>query len=98
MPSRREPRRIGEALAAVQRQAAPQTPLAAVQLVWEEAVGEKIAGVAEPVAERGGRVTVACASAVWAQELDLMSEDILRRLGETMEAPPTALKFKARAD
>ena len=95
MPSR-QPRRIGEALGAVRRQVAPQTPLAAVQLVWDDAVGEKIARVAEPVAERGGRVTVECASAVWAQELDLMSEDILRRLAEAMDSPPTALKFKAR--
>ena len=96
MPSRREPRRISEALAAVQRQAAPQTPLAAVQMVWAEVVGERVAGVAEPVSERGGRVTVACASAVWAQELDLMQADILRRLGEAMDAPPAALKFEAR--
>ena len=95
MPSR-EPRRIGEALAAVRRQAAPQTPLAAVQMVWADAVGEKVAGVAEPVSERGGRVTVACKNAVWAQELDLMQDDILRRLSETMDAPPTALKFEAR--
>jgi predicted nucleic acid-binding Zn ribbon protein len=96
MPSRREPRRIGEALAAVQRRAAPQTPLAAVQMVWAEVVGERVAGVAEPVAERAGRVTVACSSAVWAQELDLMQADILRRLGEAMDTPPTALKFEPR--
>ena len=95
MPSR-QPRHIGEALAAVRRQAAPQTPLAAVQLVWDEAVGERIAGVAEPVSERGGRVTVACKNAVWAQELDLMQDDIMRRLAEAMDAPPTALKFEAR--
>ena len=93
---RREPRRIGEALAAVRRQAAPQTPLAAVQLAWAAAVGEKIAGVAEPVAERAGRVTVACKNAVWAQELDLMQDDILSRLAESMDAPPAALKFEAR--
>jgi len=95
MPSR-QPRRIGEALAAVRRQAAPQTPLAAVQLVWADAVGEKLAAVAEPVAERAGRVTIACKSAVWAQELDLMQDDILRRLGEAMDTPPQALKFKTR--
>ena len=46
--ARREPRRIGEALAAVQRQAAPKTPLAAVEMVWADVVGEKVAGVAEP--------------------------------------------------
>jgi predicted nucleic acid-binding Zn ribbon protein len=97
MPSR-DPRPIGEALAKVRRQAAPQTPLAAVQLAWADAVGERVAGVAEPIAEREGRVTVACKNAVWAQELDLMQDDILRRLGDAMEAPPTALKFEARRD
>ena len=95
MPSR-EPRRIAEALGAVQRRAAPQTPLAAVQLVWAEAVGERVAAVAEPVGERSGRVTVACKNAVWAQELDLMQDDILRRLTDAMDVPPTALKFEAR--
>ena len=93
---RREPRRIAEALGAVQRQAAPQTPLAAVQLAWPGAVGEKIARVAEPVSERGGRVTVACSSAVWAQELSLMHEEILGRLGDALDTPPTALKFEVR--
>ena len=95
MPSR-QPRRIGEALAGVQRRAAPQTPLAAVQLAWAEAVGERIAGVAEPVSERAGKVTVACSSAVWAQELDLMQGDILHRLAEAMDSPPAALRFEVR--
>jgi predicted nucleic acid-binding Zn ribbon protein len=97
MPSR-EPRRIGEALAAVRRQAAPQTPLAAIQLAWADAVGEKVAAVSEPVSERAGRVTIACKNAVWAQELDLMQDDILHRLGEAMEAPPAALRFTTRGD
>jgi predicted nucleic acid-binding Zn ribbon protein len=97
MPSR-QPRRIADALPAVQRRAAPQTPLAAVQLAWPAAVGERIAKVAEPVAERGGRVTVACTSAVWAQELDLMQAQILVGLAEAMETPPAALKFTTRKD
>jgi predicted nucleic acid-binding Zn ribbon protein len=96
MPSR-QPRRIGEVLGAVQRAAAPRTPLAAVQLAWPEAVGERIASVAEPVSERDGLVTVTCTSAVWAQELDLMAADLLRRLGEAMDSPPTALRFKVRS-
>ena len=92
---RREPRRIGEALAAVRRQAAPQTPLAAVQLAWAGAVGEKVAGVAEPVSERGGRVTVACKNAVWAQELDLMSEVVAAKLNEVL-GRPAVTRLRAR--
>ena len=33
---------------------------------------------AEPVSERDGIVTVACRSAVWAQELDLMTGELPR--------------------
>ena len=95
MSPRREPRRLGEAVSAVRRATAPQTPLAAVQSAWEEAVGARIAAVAEPVSERGGRVTVACESAVWAQELDLMQAEILARLATAMDSPPVALRFKA---
>ena len=50
----------------------PQTPLGAVQRAWPEVAGEVVAAEAEPVAERGGVVTIACRSAVWAQELTLL--------------------------
>jgi predicted nucleic acid-binding Zn ribbon protein len=36
------------------------------------------------VAERGGVITVACTSAVWAQELDLLSERVVERLNERL--------------
>jgi predicted nucleic acid-binding Zn ribbon protein len=36
------------------------------------------------VAERDGVITVACASAVWAQELDLLSERVVERLNERL--------------
>jgi predicted nucleic acid-binding Zn ribbon protein len=39
------------------------------------------------VAERGGVVTVACASAVWAQELDLLSERVVEALNEAIGRP-----------
>jgi predicted nucleic acid-binding Zn ribbon protein len=75
-----EPRRIGDALGAVRESAAPQTLLAAVQGAWRQAAGEAIAAEAEPVAEKDGIVTVACRSATWAQELDLMAPQLLDRL------------------
>jgi predicted nucleic acid-binding Zn ribbon protein len=73
-----------QALAA---QLAPATPLAAIQRCWSEAVGEAIADEAQPVAERAGVVTVACRSAVWAQELDLMSPELIERLNEVLGRP-----------
>jgi predicted nucleic acid-binding Zn ribbon protein len=57
----------------------PATPLAAIQRAWPGAAGA-FAKHATPVTERGGVVTVACDSAVWAQELDLMSADVIEGL------------------
>jgi predicted nucleic acid-binding Zn ribbon protein len=70
-----------------------------VQSVWEEVVGERVAAVAQPVSERRGEVTVACADPVWAQELDLMQEQLQRGLREQLgeDAPPT-LRFRVKDD
>lgn len=62
----------------------PATVLAEVQRAWPEAAGDVFARAAEPVAERDGVVTVACAGAVWAQELDLMSERVVAALNEAL--------------
>ena len=77
---RRAPRPVHEALRGAIESAAPATPLAAVQSAWAEAVGERIAAVASPVSERAGTVTVACDSATWAQELDLLEGQITTKL------------------
>ncbi len=58
----------------------PDTLLGEVQAVWPGVVGETIAAAAQPVGERGGVLTVSCESSVWAQELDLMSGEIIERL------------------
>jgi predicted nucleic acid-binding Zn ribbon protein len=90
------PRPLALALAEVSEQLAPATALAAVQSAWPAAVGEAIAAQAQPVAERGGRVTVACRSAVWAQELDLMSVEVIERLNQALGRPAvTALRCTA---
>jgi predicted nucleic acid-binding Zn ribbon protein len=78
-PHRRGPRPLAVALASVQAELAPDTLLGEVQQRWVELVGEAIASEAQPVAERGGVLTVSCAAAVWAQELDLMAPMILGR-------------------
>ena len=78
------PRPISVALASLEASLAPATPLAAVQRAWAEAVGEAIAAQATPVCERAGTVTVACRSAVWAQELTLLAPDLVLRLNEAL--------------
>ena len=65
---------------------APQTPLAAVQTVWPEAVGAKVAERAHAVAERDGVITVSCDSAAWAQELDLMHDEVMGRVNAALGA------------
>lgn len=95
MSRRRAPRPATGALRAALRAAAPKTRLAAVQGVWEEAVGETVATAARPVSERDGAVVVACADSVWAQELDLMQGQLLERLGERLgESAPSTLRFR----
>lgn len=99
MSRRREPRRAANAFQAALQRAAPQTPLAAVQAAWARAVGEHLAAVATPVAERDGTLTIECADAVWAQELDLMQESLLERLrGSVGDQAPQALKFRVNSE
>ena len=95
---RRAPRSAAQALREVLETRAPQTLLAAVQSEWSGVCGSAIASEAQPVSERAGVVTIACRSATWAQELDLMQDRLLGRLNEALgEAPVKALKFSADA-
>ncbi len=95
MTRRRAPRPAATALRAALDQAAPKTPLAALQGAWRETVGEQIATVASPVSERGGEATIGCSDSVWAQELDLMQGDLLERLRARLgESAPKSLRFR----
>jgi predicted nucleic acid-binding Zn ribbon protein len=96
MTHRRAPRPASEGLRAALDRAAPRTRLAAVQAAWAETVGERIAAVTEPVSESGGTVLVACSDPVWADELDLMQDQLLARLAERLgEQAPAALRVRA---
>ena len=103
MSPRRSPRPFAAALRGARARAEPLTLLAAVQSAWSAAAGAGVAAEAEPVAERDGVVTVACRSATWAQELDLLGPELLGRLNEALseagepgpEAPVRALRFTA---
>jgi len=89
------PRPAAGAFRSALERVAPQTGLAALQSVWTEVAGERIAAVAQPASERAGEVTVACADAVWAEELDLMQEQLLEGLRERLgAAAPRALRFR----
>ena len=62
--------------------------LASVRAAWLEATGSGTVNHAYPVRRsRAGVVTVACADAVWAQELDARGEEIEARLAEIIGDP-----------
>ncbi len=95
MSRRPAPRPAASAFRAALGRAAPKTQLAALQAVWEEVVGAKVAAAARPVSERGGEVTIVCADPVWAEELDLMQEQLRSRLAERLgEGAPRSLRFR----
>jgi predicted nucleic acid-binding Zn ribbon protein len=100
MRRRRAPRSLAAALGTALERAEPATLLAAVQRAWPEAVGEAIAREASPVSERDGVVTVACRSSTWAQELDLLSDQILGRIRTELASEGTlrGLRFNASGD
>jgi predicted nucleic acid-binding Zn ribbon protein len=98
MSRRRAPRPATNAFQVALQKAAPQTPLAAAQAAWASAVGEQLAAVAVPASERDRTLTIECADAVWAQELDLMQETLLERLREEVgELAPRALRFRVNS-
>ena len=100
MRRRSAPRSLAAALGSALERAEPATLLAAVQRAWPEAVGEAIAREGHPVSERDGVITVACRSATWAQELDLLSDQILVRIREKLPSDDElrGLRFNASGD
>lgn len=95
---RRAPRPLSAALERLGHASTPSTLLARVQAVWTEAVGPAIAAEAQPVAERAGTLTVACRSATWASELELLAPDLIERLDGALSGSDrgtvTALRAK----
>jgi predicted nucleic acid-binding Zn ribbon protein len=84
--SRRAPRPLAIALEALTGRLAPATLLGDVQRVWEQAAGAAIAREAAPISERDGTLTLACSSAVWMQEIDLMGPDLVSRVNALLDA------------
>lgn len=90
------PKRLGSSLAKVVAARAPQTLLAEVQMAWPEVAGPQISANAEPVSERDGAVTIACATGPWSQELEMIGDTLLERLsGALGEGRIERLRFTA---
>ncbi len=87
MRHRPAPRNLSSALRHAVARAEPQTPLTRLQRVWAAAVGEAVAPHATPTAmSADGVVTVTCDAAVWAQEVDLLSYEVMQRLNGELGA------------
>jgi len=65
-------------------------------VVWDEVVGEQVAGAAQPDFVKDGRLFVTTKSPVWANELTFYKSDIIARLNQRVGAPVlTEIVFKA---
>jgi predicted nucleic acid-binding Zn ribbon protein len=84
--SRTAPRSLSVALRDFTNDLAPMTTLGRVQEVWPRATGSAISLAAMPTSEHNGILTVTCEASVWAQELDLMSEELIARLNSELGA------------
>ena len=83
---RRSPRNAASSIRELADRLAPATTLAQIQRHWPAAVGDAIAAQATPTGEAGGVLTVTCSSAVWAQEIDLMSVSLIASLNKALGA------------
>ena len=84
---RSAPKPFAPALERIAADVMPATLIAEVQSAWPQAAGPALAAIAAPVSERDGIVTIACGSAVWAQEIDLLSERLTGALNEALGRP-----------
>jgi predicted nucleic acid-binding Zn ribbon protein len=84
---RRAPRPLALAIQGLAGDLEPTVPLARVQRVWRQAVGEAIAAAGEPTAERDGVLTVTCSDAVWSAELEMMSGQLAEQLNAALGEP-----------
>jgi len=92
---RREPIAVSRRLHRWQNAPTADSPLAAVRAAWPKAVGHDAARQTTVVrCSRAGVVTVACSSAVWAQELDMRRDRILMTLTDALpEAGLAGVRF-----
>jgi len=78
------PERVGELLGAFLAKRGLREAVSRAEVVdeWEDRVGEAIARVTRARSARGATLLVEVRSSAWLMELNLMKEEILRRLNE----------------
>ena len=93
--SRQAPRPLSAAIGERSAALVPRTTLARAQEAWPRVAGAAIAAAAVPTAERDGVLTITCEASVWAQELDLMGEELVAGLNAALgDAAITRLRCR----
>src|SRR5688572_643079 len=62
---------------------------------WRRLVGDRVARRTEPGGLSGGVLTIYVASAPWAQELSLLTNELLERL-KPLKLPISSVRFRVR--
>ncbi len=93
---RERPASLGTLLATSRDAAARLAGTAIDREQWRRVVGERIAQRTEPGPKRGRELTVFVASASWAQELSLLTNEIVERL-KTVHVYVDNVRFRVRA-
>jgi len=80
----KEPEKVGEVLGGVLRRLGLRDSVLRAEVVeeWDNLVGEAIARVTRAQGIRGATLIVEVRSSSWLMELNLMRQEILRRLNE----------------
>lgn len=92
-----EPRRIGEMLpAAVGRDRADLEAIAALFDRWDQVVGARVARHVRPLRLEGATLVVAVDQGAWATQIQVLRQDILRRLGEVTGDRVSAIEVVIR--
>lgn len=84
---RHAPRPLSLAVQGLAGDLEPAIPLAKVQRIWRQAVGDIVAEAGEPTAERDGVLTVTCSDAVWSAELEMMGQQLTEQLNAALGEP-----------
>lgn len=95
-PRTRVPRPLAYAIEDLTADLAPASLLGRVQTIWERATGPTIAASSSPVAERDGVLTVLCESSVWANELEMLSSELIESLNSELGSE-AIVKLRCRA-
>ena len=96
MRRRLGPRGVAASLEGLVASVRPATPLARVQGAWPAVAGAAVAPHATPTSLRDGTLTVACDSAVWAQEVELLGGEFVTRL-EASLGPGTVTSLRVQS-